>query len=208
MKGTVNHDAVRRERESMTTTTAEKVVNGVDAGRLFQTITAIEQDPAIAKFNFRLSNFWVHGAHNRAVVADFDGARTTHRRDKTYFVYDKDEHPALLGEDRGANPVEYLLAGLAGCVTTTLVYHAAARGITLTRVDAELDGDIDLRGLLGMSEEVRPGYQSIRMMLHVEGDASREELADLVRLAERRSPVADAVMHGTPLQLDLADEGT
>jgi len=75
----------------------------------------------------------VRGAFNRAIVNDFDPGRTTHRRDKTFFVYDKDEHPALLGEDRGANPVEYLLVGLAGRVTTTLVYLAAARGITLTR---------------------------------------------------------------------------
>lgn len=188
-----------------TATARERVVNGVNADELFQTMATIEKDPDVSKFNFRIKNHWVRGAFNRAIVNDFDPGRTTHRRDKTFFVYDKDEHPALLGEDRGANPVEYLLVGLAGRVTTTLVYLAAARGITLTRVDAALDGDIDIQGLLGMSEQIRPGYQTVRVRMNVEGDATREELADLVRLAEERSPVADTVAHGTQLSVTLAD---
>ena len=110
-----------------------------------------------------------------------------------------------LGDDRGANPVEYLLVGLAGCVTTTLVYHAAARGVKITQVDARLDGDIDIRGLLGMSDEVRPGYKSIRLKLRVKGDASKEELQELVRIAERLSPVADVVSHGSPVEISLED---
>lgn len=184
-------------------TATQQVVNGIKPGALFQTIDAIEQDPDVSRFNFRVENSWVNGAHNRATVNDFHGAKTTHRRDKTYFVYDVDEHPVLLGEDRGAGPVDYLLVGLAGCVTTTLVYLASARGVSLSRVDAELDGDLDLRGMLGMSEDVRPGYQGIRMRMMVEGDASREELAELVRLAAQRSPVADTVSHGTRLQVSL-----
>jgi uncharacterized OsmC-like protein len=190
----------------MTTATGTyRLVNGVNTDGLYRTIGSIEQDPDISKFNFRVTNYWVHGALNRAIVSDFDGARKTHRRDKTFFVYDKDEHPVLLGEDRGANPVEYLLVGLAGCLTTTLVYLAAAKGFRLTKVDAELDGNIDLQGLLGMSDEIRPGYQVIRIKMKVEGDATREDLAELVRLAEQRSPVADTISHGAPLQVELVD---
>lgn len=191
----------------MTTTAAstEKIVNGVNVDKLMQTMEAIKEKPETSKFNFRIDNYWIDGAHNRAVVSDFYGANQTHRRDRTFFVYDKDEHPVLLGDDRGANPVEYLLAGLAGCITTTLVYHAAARGVKITQVDAKLDGDIDIQGLLGMSDDIRPGYRSIRIKLQFKGDAPREKLEELVRIAERRSPVADVVSHGTPVEISLED---
>lgn len=189
----------------MTTTEAstEKVVNGVNVDKLMQTMEAIREKPETSKFNFRIENYWIDGAHNRAVVSDFYGANQTHRRDRTFFTYDKSEHPVLLGDDRGANPVEYLLVGLAGCITTTLVYHAAARGVAITQVDARLDGDIDIQGLLGMSEKVRPGYKSINIKLKVKGDAPKEKLQELVMLAERLSPVADVVSHGTPVKVSL-----
>lgn len=191
----------------MTTTAAstEKIVNGVNVDKLMQTMEAIKEKPETSKFNFRIDNYWIDGAHNRAVVSDFYGANQIHRRDRTFFTYDKSEHPVLLGDDRGANPVEYLLVGLAGCVTTTLVYHAAARGVKITQVDAKLDGDIDIQGLLGMSDDIRPGYRSIRIKLQVKGDAPREKLEELVRIAERRSPVADVVSHGTPVEISLED---
>jgi uncharacterized OsmC-like protein len=184
----------------------EKIVNGVNVDKLAQTMTAILHNPEISKFNFRIDNYWINGAHNRAIVSDFYGATQRHRRDRTFFVYDKDEHPVLLGDDRGANPVEYLLVGLAGCITTTLVYHAAARGISITQVDAKLDGDIDIQGLLGMSDEIRPGYKSIQIKLKVKGDAPKEKLAELVQIAERRSPVADVVSHGTPVKISLEED--
>lgn len=189
----------------MTTTVAstEKIVNGVNVDKLMQTMEAIKEQPKTSKFNFRIDNYWIDGAHNRAVVSDFYGANQTHRRDRTFFTYDKSEHPVLLGDDRGANPVEYLLVGLAGCITTTLVYHTAARGVTITQVDARLDGDIDIQGLLGMSDQVRPGYKSINIKLKVKGDAPKEKLEELVMLAERLSPVADVVSHGTPIKVSL-----
>jgi uncharacterized OsmC-like protein len=195
-----------RDSVKMTTAATEKVVNGVSVDKLLQTMDAIKQNPEISKFNFRIDNYWIDGAHNRAVVSDFYGATKTHRRDKTYFVYDKDEHPILLGNDRGANPVEYLLVGLAGCLTTTLVYYAAAMGVKITKVDAKLDGDIDIQGLLGMSDKVRPGYKSIRIKLQVAGDAPKEKLEELVRIAESRSPVADVVAHGTPLEVVIEQQ--
>lgn len=184
----------------------ERIVNGVNVDKLMQTIDAIKHNPDTSKFNFRIDNYWIDGAHNRAVVGDFYGANQTHRRDRTFFTYDKSEHPVLLGDDRGANPVEYLLVGLAGCITTTLVYHAAARGVNITQVDARLDGDIDIQGLLGMSEEVRPGYKGINIRLTVKGDTPKEKLEELVKLAERLSPVADVVAHGTPVSVSVDDD--
>jgi uncharacterized OsmC-like protein len=184
---------------------AQRVLNGVDTDAVARTMAAIEQDPGHGRFNFRLNNFWVTGTHNRAVVNDFSAGGEVVRRDTTFFVYDKDEHPLIFGEDRGANPVEYLLAGLAGCVTTTLVLLAARKGIKLTQVDARLDGDLDAQGMLGMSESARSGFEAIHMTMDVEGDAPREELAELVRLATERSPVADTVRRGTRLEVGLAD---
>src|SRR5688572_26523372 len=117
-------------------TTTEKIVNGVNVDKLMQKMDAIRINPDTSKFNFRIDNFLNEGAHNRTEVCYFYGVNQVHRRDKTFFTYDKSEHPVLLGDDRGANPVEYLLVGLAGCITTTLVYHAAARGVNITQVDA------------------------------------------------------------------------
>lgn len=181
----------------------DKYVNGVNVTRLFGTIDAIGEKKDIAKFNFRAKNRWVNGANNRTTVDEFYGACETHKRE-TPFVFDKDEPPVLLGEDIGANPVEYLLAALAGCVTTGLVYHAAAKGIELEEVESTYEGDLDLRGFLGMTDEVRNGYEGINITFKIKSSASREQLEELVRIAQQRSPVFDCVTNPVPVNVKLA----
>jgi uncharacterized OsmC-like protein len=180
----------------------QKIVNGVNVTDLFGTIDAISGQPEIARFNFRATNKWVNGAHNRTTINDFDGACETHRRE-TPFVFDKDEPPVLLGNDIGANPVEYALAALAGCVTTGLVYHAAAKGIELDEVESTYEGDIDLRGFLGMTDEVRNGYEGINITFKIKSSASREQLEELVQIAQERSPVFDIVSNPVPVSVRL-----
>ncbi|MBI4964823.1 MAG: OsmC family protein [Desulfomonile tiedjei] len=108
---------------------AEKgIINGVDVDQLSAMVDAITEKPGIAKFTFRAKNQWIKGGRNRTTIEEFYGACETHKHSKP-FVIDKDEPPVLLGEDLAANPVEYLLAALAGCLTSTLIYHAAARGM-------------------------------------------------------------------------------
>ena len=107
--------------------TQAKIVNGVNVTQLFETIESVKQNKEIAKFNFRAQNKWVNGTENQTTVSDFYGACKTHTRDRPH-VFVKDEPQILLGNDHGANPVEYLLAGLAGCITTSLVAYASARG--------------------------------------------------------------------------------
>ena len=128
----------------------EKVVNGVNVINLFGAINAITDNPNISKFNFRAKGQWINGGHNQTTINEFDGACQTHTRSQS-IVFDKDEPPVLLGKDLGANPVEYALAALNGCLTTTLIYHAAAQGIKIEEVESILTGDLDIQGLLGMS---------------------------------------------------------
>ena len=181
----------------------KKIVNGVNVSQLFETIDSIKEKPDIAKFNFRAQNKWVAGTENRTTVTDYYGACNTHKRSKPH-VFTKDEPQILLGNDHGANPVEYLLAGLAGCITTGLVFHASARGIKIDSIESTLEGDIDLRGLLQMDENVNPGYQAINMIFKIKSDASEETLQELIELAKKTSPVANTVSRPTPVNVRLA----
>ena len=196
---------IKSQKETAPGVPSEKVVNGVDVEKLYETMEAIKQNPDIAKFNFRAQNRWISGGHNTTTINEFDGALQTHKRSQP-FVFQKDEPPVLLGTDKGANPVEYLLTALAGCLTTSLVYHAAARGIKIDQVEATFAGGLDLQGFLGMSDKVRNGYENIKVKFKVKGDAPKETLRELVQIAQQRSPVFDIVSHPTPVHVSLVEE--
>jgi uncharacterized OsmC-like protein len=117
---------------------------------------------------------------------------------------DADEPPLLLGEDIGANPVEYVLTALSACLTTALVYHAAAQGIIIHEVESDLEGDLDIRGFLGLSDEVRNGYEHIRVNFRIKADAPQEKIEELIRLAVQRSPVFDVVSN--PVRVTVRGE--
>jgi uncharacterized OsmC-like protein len=185
--------------------TTQKQVNGVNVEQLFQTVDAIKVTPKIAKFKFSAKNQWQGGGHNRTSIDEFEGACQRHSRSHP-FVYDNDEPPVLLGRDIGANPVEFVLHALAGCLTSSLVYHAAARGIRIDEVESTYEGDLDLRGFLGLDPKVRNGYQQLRVTFKVKGDATEETLQELVELAQQRSPVFDIVSHGVPVKVTRAKE--
>jgi uncharacterized OsmC-like protein len=180
----------------------EKIVNGVSVTNLIGAINAITDNSNISKFNFRAKGKWINGGHNQTTINDFDGACQTHTRNQP-FVFDKDEPPVLLGNDQGANPVEYALAALNGCLTTTLIYHAAAQGIKIDEVESTLSGDLDIQGLLGMSEKVRNGYEKIKVTFKVKSDAPEDKIKELVDLAQKRSPVFDIISHPTPIEVSL-----
>ena len=196
---------IKSQKETASGIQSEKVVNGEDVEKLYETMGAIRQNPSIAKFNFRAQNRWISGGHNTTTINEFDGALQTHKRSQP-FVFQKDEPPVLLGTDKGANPVEYLLTALAGCLTTSLVYHAAARGIKIDQVEATFAGDLDLQGFLGMSDKVRNGYENIKVKFKVKGDVPKETLRELVQIAQQRSPVFDIVSHPTPVHVSLVEE--
>jgi uncharacterized OsmC-like protein len=178
-------------------------VNGVRVTELFGVIDNIKKDPEIARFQFRASNKWVNGMHNRASVKDFYGAKHEDETREKPFVFDEDEPYVLLGGDTGANPVEYVLVALSGCLTTSLVAHAAVRGIKLDEVESRLEGDLDIQGFLGLSEDIRRGFQNIRVTFRIKSNAPREKLEELVETAQKRSPVFDIVTNKTPVTVTL-----
>ncbi|QLH06015.1 OsmC family protein [Nitrosopumilus ureiphilus] len=185
----------------MNVQTRAKMVNGVNVTQLFETIDSIKENGEIAKFNFRVQNKWVGGTENHTTVNDYYGACKTHTRSKPH-TFVKDEPPVLLGKDRGANPVEYLLAGLAGCVTTSLVAHAAARGVKIDSIESTLEGNIDLHGLLQL-DDTNPGYQGINISFKIKSDTSDEILQELIELAKKASPVANTISRPTPVNVKL-----
>jgi uncharacterized OsmC-like protein len=190
-------------KEITTMQKQQQIVNGVNVEQLVDTINAIEETPSIANFTFRAKNEWLDGGHNRTSIKDFYGAGQEDASRSKAFVFDADEPPVLLGTNHGANPVEYVLKGLAACLTTSLVYHAAARGIEIEEVKSKLEGDLDLHGFLGMSEDVRNGYENIRVTFKVKGDASEEQLEELVQVAQARSPVFDIVSNPVPVTVQM-----
>ena len=178
-------------------------INGVNVDRLVETVEAIKSAPDLAKFQFRARNRWINGGHNRTTVKDFYGAGNEDTSRAAAFEFDKDEPDVLLGEDHGANPVEYVLAALAGCLTTSLVYHAAAQGIRVDEVESRYEGDLVLRGFLGLDESVRNGYEGLRVTFKIKSDAPREKLEELAQLAQARSPVFDIVSHPVPVMVKV-----
>lgn len=182
-----------------------KTINGVDRQALFGTIDAVKADPELARFEFRLCNEWVEGGYNRSTVSDFHGTRQEIAHAAPFVLYN-DEPPVLLSGDRGPNPVENLLHALAGCLTTSIVYHAAAKGISIKGVSTRFEGDLDLRGFLGLSKDVRNGYQAIRVVFDIDGDLTPDQKRELMAMGPRFSPVFDVVSNGVPVSCELSED--
>jgi uncharacterized OsmC-like protein len=184
-------------------TTTETVRNGVEIQQLFGTLDAIKAEPSLARFQFRARNRWIDGAHNRTTIRDFYAANQEDASRSEEFVMDAGEPAILLGTDTGPNPAESLLHALAACLTTSLVYVAAARGVRLTEVESTLEGDMDVRGALGLSDDYRNGFEQIRVSFRVKGDAPEEKLREVVARAQQRSAVFDMVTNGVPVAVDV-----
>lgn len=180
-------------------------VNGINVDQLLSTIDQIKKNPDIADFTFRTTNKWVEGTHNRATVKDFYGAL---QEDATRepLVFEIDEPPVLGGKNVGANPVEYLLVALSGCLTTTLVANAATKGIKIKGIQSRLEGKIDLRGFLGLSKDVKVGYEEIRVFFSIDADISEEQKQELIQAARKYSPVANTIFNATPVSVQLEKE--
>jgi uncharacterized OsmC-like protein len=176
--------------------------NGVDVPTLFATLDAVNANPEIAKFQFRATNRWVSGTHNRSTIHGFYGAmqEMTHTQAHSYDA----DHPAVLvGSDNGPTPVEYLLHSLAACLTAGIANIAAARGVDLTEVSSTVEGDIDLMGLLGLDSHVRNGFQQIKVSFDVKGNAPSDKLRALVEQSRARSAVFDIITNAVPVSIEV-----
>jgi uncharacterized OsmC-like protein len=176
--------------------------NGVNTPVLLATISAVKETPALAKFQFRVSNRWRSGTYSESRVESFSGAGGEHYH-QTEFRYGADHPAVLVGEDRSPTPIEFLLHGLAACITAGIGNIAAARGVTLTSVESHVEGDIDLRGILGLSDQVRNGYERIRISLTIAGDAPPEKLREIVEQSRARSAVFDVLTKGVPVDVSI-----
>lgn len=175
------------------------MVNGVDVQRLGETIKQVSKDPDLGRFKFRVRNRWSgDGGYSKTTVQDMFGAGAE-RPHVQRFELEADEPEVLIGKDRAPNPVEHLLNALASCLTGAMVYHAAARGIRLEEVESEVEGDLDVRGFIGVSKDVRKGYQRIGVTFHVRSDASEETLRECALF----SPVFDSITNGVPIDLTI-----
>jgi len=184
--------------------TTKTTLNGLDLEQMTATVAALQENPDLAAFRFRARNRWIDGGENRSTIRGFYGAGREDDSRVEPWEFTNGEPPVLLGNNEGANPVEFLLHALAGCVTTTFVLHAAARGIRILELSTELEGDIDLQGLLALDDQVSPGYQQIRIALHVEADCPDEELDDLIAFAQAHSPVCNTVCRPVPVVVKRA----
>ena len=180
--------------------TASTVVNGIELETLMGTVKAIQADPELGVCRFRATNQWLNGNHNRSTVTGFYGAKQEMQHKQT-FTMDADEPAILAGDDKGANPVEHLLHALASCLTTSMVAHAAVRGIAIEEMESEFEGDIDLNGFLGLDANVPKGYTAIRAKFRVKADPKdMDQIRELVKF----SPVYNTLTNGTPVDVQVA----
>jgi len=176
--------------------------NGVNTPVLLATINAVKETPALAKFQFRASCRWVDGTYSESRVESFSGAGAEHTH-QTQFRYPADHPAVLVGQDRGPTPIEFLLHGLAACITAGIGNIAAVRGVTLTSVESQVEGDIDLAGILGLDANVRNGYERIRISFTIAGDAPPEKLREIVEQSRARSAVFDVLTNGVPVDVSV-----
>jgi uncharacterized OsmC-like protein len=186
--------------------TQENHLNGVDTATLFATIDAVRDQPELAKFRFRTVQDWVSGTQSEGRFPGFFGAGQEHTHVHPTVV--RADHPAVLvGNDNGPTPAELLLNALGACLTAGIGNIAAARGIELKDVRCRVEGDIDLRGLLGIDDSVRNGFGAVRVVFSVDGDADAERLARLVEQSVARSAVFDVLTHGTSVTVEVDGSG-
>jgi uncharacterized OsmC-like protein len=179
----------------MRTMPERETVNGINVKKLAEMTDAMQVKPDLGKFTLRARNKWVHGTHSSTTIQNFYGAGKEDTSRGQPFVVEADEPQVLLGGDRAPNATEYLLHALAACLNASFMYLASARGVQVGKLELDLEGDFDLRGILGLADNVRNGFQEIRVTFHVQANAPRQEIEELCQLAQKRSPVFDSVAH-------------
>lgn len=182
------------------TTATER--NGVNVEGLVQTVEAIQGRPELARFRFRTRTEWERGGRSRTTIEGFYGAGQEDTSRTEPFVLVGDEPPVLLGQNAGPNAVEAVLHALASCLSVGFIYNAAARGIDVRSLEFDLDGDVDLQAFLGLSKELRAGYEGIRVSYRVDADASAEQIEELCEYVQRTSPVLDVIRNPVPVSIE------
>lgn len=185
-------------------TEVAQTINGVNVEQLVGTIGAINKQPELARFQFRSRTHWTGAGQSETTIQHFYGAGTEDTSRAKPFRLVGDEPPVLLGGNAGPNAVEAVLHALASCLAVGFAYNAAAQGIRIESLDFDLEGELDLRGFLGLSDKVRPGYEGIHVTYRVKADAPRQKLEELCEYVQRTSPVLDIVRNPVPVRVTMA----
>lgn len=183
-------------------TATQQIDNGVNVTALLGAREALSQAPQAARFTWRAHSHWIRGTHTRIAVEDFHGLGEAQRH-RARFTYNADHPEIFAAEDMGPTPVEYVLVGLAGCLTAGVAAVAQHRGIQLRSVKATVEGDMDIQGILGMDPEVRNGFDDIRVAFEIDADASRADIEALVAQSQKRSAVYDLLTNPTHVQVKV-----
>ncbi len=182
--------------------TATKVDNGVNVEALLAARQALTNAPEAAHFKWRATCSWVNGTHSRSTLSSFFGLGTEQAH-RTEFTCEADHPEVFAAEDKGATPVEYVLVGLASCLTAGIATVAQNRGIQLRSVKATVEGGMDLQGILGIDSDVRNGFDGIKVVFDIDADASKEDIAALVAQSQRRSAVFDIITNPTNVSVEV-----
>lgn len=181
----------------------QTIMNGVNVDQLVDTINHVKDQPELAKFKFRATNEWVDGGHSRTTIQSFYGAGQEDTTRSKPFVMEGDEPPVLMGGNRAPNAVESVLHALASCISVGFIYNASAQDIKVEELEMKMEGDIDLHGFLGLSDQVRPGYENIRLTYRVKANASEEKLTELCDYVQKTSPVLDIINNPVPVSIEM-----
>src|SRR6478752_6814199 len=179
------------------------VNNGVNVEALIEAREALTKAPEAAQFKWRAACEWKNGTHSHSTVKGFYGLGEEQRR-KSTFTFDADHPEIFASEDKGATPVELLLVGLASCLTAGVAAVAQNRGIQLRSVEANVEGKMDIRGILGIDSDVRNGYDDIKVTFKIDADASKKEIEALVAQSQKRSAVYDVITNPTNVTVEVA----
>lgn len=181
-----------------------KTLNGVNVEQLMETIEAVKGNADVALFKFRSTTKWINGGHCQTEIKDFYGATQEDSSRTKPFIIHGDEPGVLLGEDHGPNAVESILHALASCLSVGVVYNASAMGIKINSLKFELEGELDLHAFLGLSEDLRPGYNNIAVKVYADTSASKEQLKELLEYAKKTSPVLDILRNPVSVTVEIA----
>ncbi|MEJ2617576.1 MAG: OsmC family protein [Ignavibacteriaceae bacterium] len=185
----------------------QKIINGIDINRLAEIIDVIEKSPDLARFQFRAKNTWMNGGHSRSVIKSFYGGKQEDNTRSEPFILENDQPLIMLGKDKGASPVEYILNALAGCITNSIVYHATLKGIRINDIESELEGNIDLRNLFMKNNEIDNPEDNIKVKIRITGNELQEnEKSFLCELGKKTSPVYKVITNAIPVELVVENE--
>ncbi|MBI0583273.1 MAG: OsmC family protein [Methanomassiliicoccus sp.] len=177
-------------------------VNGIDMQKMSETLGAINNDPDLATYSFHAENEWIEGARSKTIVHRFNGANEEVEREEPFILH-SDMPSMLMGGDSAPNAIVSALHALVSCLSVTIVYNAAARGIAIDKLSIEVDGDVDVHGFLGLSQEVRPGFQDVRVKVDLRTDHPREDVENLIRYSQKVSPILDSLRNRIPVEIEL-----